>query len=191
MGPWSHPAVPAAATRDRRAPSAYTRKVPSLSERLTSVAVVFALAGSPLVRPACTAVCLHGGETGTAVPEVVVSAEHAGHAPVAAPVATSIHTHHGSSAPDASAEAATSSPSWPGSSNVRLRAACTDCGADWQLAFVSGPVVERTDARSHGASPPPLRVAPFPPGASALRASPSGPPVPPPSAHRAPLVLRV
>jgi hypothetical protein len=188
----------------RRTPWAYTRKVVSFPKRLTSLAIVFALSGSPAVRSACTAYCLHGVQPSAAAHEGMTSEGHAAHTSVAAPAVASVHAHHGSSASYEPAAKATSSPSSHEApprdgpraipaerSDGRLSATCTNCRADWQFAFAAGPGVERTDTKYLGAAPMPSQVAPFLLTASAVEASPPGPPVPPPSPVRAPLVLRI
>lgn len=53
--------APWTATRGRLVTWGYTRNVASLPKRLTSLAIVIALSGSPAVFSACMSLCLQGG----------------------------------------------------------------------------------------------------------------------------------
>ena len=81
------------ATRGRLATWAYTRNVAFLPKRLTSLAIVIALSGSPAVLSACMAICLQGEATAGSHTETQ-SAGHAAHV-AAGPAGASGHAHHG------------------------------------------------------------------------------------------------
>ncbi len=176
------------ATRGRLAIWAYTRNVASLPKRLTSLATVIALSGSPAVLSTCMALCLQD------VPAMAhkhgASVEHAAQAQAATPVAVSGHSHHGSpTAPEARASA-NARVSAPKSSETHIGATCNNCCPDG-VAVVAGPRVERTDAHAFGATPTLVQVAHFLVTTSALGVAPHGPPVSPPAPLTAPRILRI
>ena len=152
---------------------AYTRDVAFLAKRLTTIATVFALSGSPAALYACMALCLQ------AAPMAAMAHEHGAPVPHAAPVpaVAAGHAHH-------------TSPAAPESSDARLGATCHDCCPDG-VAVVIGLGAERTDTHACGATPMVVAVAHFLLTTSVLGAAPHGPPASPPASPRAPLVLRV
>ena len=96
------------ATGGRLAPSAYTRSVASLPKRMTGLALVVALSGSPAVLSACMAVCLQGVATAASHTDTQ-STGHAAHVTATVPAGASAHAHHAS--PVSNAPAATTARS--------------------------------------------------------------------------------
>ena len=178
-----------AATRGRLATWAYTRNVASLPKRLTSLAIVIALSGSPAVLSACMALCLPGVVTAASDTDSP-SAGHAAHLAVS-PASASAHAHHGSPVSNESATTAPTTASSHGSSEARLSATCTNCCPEGQAILVAGPGVERSDAKFFSASSTVSQMASVLPTLRGLGASPPSPPVPPPSPTRAHVVLRI
>ena len=178
------------ATRGRLVTWAYTWNVASLPKRLTSLAIVIALSGSPAVLSACMALCLQGVATAASHTDGQ-SAGHTAHVAAAVPAGASTHAHHGSpvsneSAATASATAASSRQS----SEAPLSATCTNCCPEGPAMLAAGLGVERTDAKAFGAAPA-IQVASFRVSVASHAAAPLRPPVPPPSPTRAPLALRL
>ena len=176
------------ATRGRLASWAYTLNVASLPQRLTSLAIVTALSGSPAALSACMALCLQGVATATSHTDSK-SAGHGAHVAAVAQAGVSAHAHHGSPVSNESATgtAAASSHSW---SEARVSASCTNCCPEGQAMMVAGPGVERIDVKSFSATPIASRMTSFLVTLPGLGASPPGPPGPPPP-NRAPLALRI
>lgn len=164
----------------------YTRNVVSVAKRLTSLATVLALSGSPAAVAACMAACLHGVPAAAVAHESDVAVAHAGHASSPQPSAASEHAHHATPAAPASAAPAGD----PAPSTARLAAGCDDCCPDGQAAVVATSGALRTNALVAGA-PLPTLAAPFFAATSGPGAASPVPPVPPPSPTRAPLVLRI
>jgi hypothetical protein len=166
---------------------AYTRGVVSFAQRLTSVAMAFALSGSPAVLSACMALCLDSPVAASAMGDTQPG--HNGHGGMTEPAAESPHAHHGTAAPtQPSATVATASPLVP--SDARLVGSCDSCCVVGPVAFAAGPGVERTDGKAF-ATAPAGSVVSFHMNAATHAATPPSPPVPPPSPTRAPLALRI
>ena len=163
---------------------AYTRSVLSWPKKLTSVAMVVALSGSPAVLTACMALCFE------AAPMAAMAHEHDAAAGQMAPAPTAAvmpgHAHHGAATTPAAADTRSSAPA---SSTAHLGATCNNCCPDG-VAVVAGPGLERTVAHACGAAPM-VPVARFLVTTAVFGAAPAGPPVSPPAPPRAPLVLRV
>ncbi len=176
------------ATRGRLATWAYTRNVASLAKRLTSLAIVIALSGSPAVLSACMALCLQDMATASHTDSQL--AGHAAHV-AAAPAGASAHAHHGSPVSNESTATGPATGSSHASSEGRLGAPCTNCCPEGQAMMVAGLGVERIDAKSFSATTMASRMASFFVTLPGLGASPPSPPVPPPSPTRALLVLRI
>ena len=178
------------ATRGRLATWAYTPNVASLPKRLTSLAIVIALSGSPAVLSACMALCLQGVATAASHPDSQ-SAGHAAHLAAVVPPGASAHAHHGAPVSNESAATRPATQLSHASSEARLSAPCTNCCPEGQATMVAGRGVERIDATSFSATPIASQVASFLVTLPGLGASPPSPPVPPPSPTRALLVLRI
>lgn len=178
------------ATGGRLAPSAYTRSVASLPKRMTGLALVVALSGSPAVLSACMAVCLQGVATAASHTDTQATG-HAAHVTATVPAVASAHAHHASPVSHESAATGLATASSHDSFERRLSAPCTNCCPEGQAMSVAGPGVERIDTKSFSATPIALRVASFLVTSPDLGASPPRPPVSPPSPTRALLVLRI
>ena len=178
------------AIRGRLATWAYTRNVASLPKRLTSLAIVIALSGSPAVLSACISLCLQGVATAASHTDSQ-SAGHAAHSSAAIPAGASAHAHHGSPVSNESAVAGPATASSQDSSEAHLSATCTNCCPEGQAMVLAAPGAERIDAKSFSATPIASRMASFLVTLPGLGASPPSPPVPPPSPTRALLVLRI
>lgn len=166
---------------------AYTRSVGSFAQRLTSVAMAFALSGSPAVLSACMALCLDSPVAASAMGSTQPG--HNGHGGMTEPAAESPHAHHGTAAPtQPTATVATASPLVP--SDARLVGSCDNCCVAGPIAFAAGPGVDRTDGKAF-ATAPAVSVVSFHMNAATHAATPPSPPVPPPSPTRAPLALRI
>jgi hypothetical protein len=166
---------------------AYTRSVGSFAQRLTSVAMAFALSGSPAVLSACMALCLDSPVAASAMGGTQPG--HSGHGGMTEPAAESPHAHHGTAAPtQPTATVATASPLVP--SDARLVGSCDNCCVAGPIAFAAGPGVDRTDGKAF-ATAPAVSVVSFHMNAATHAATPPSPPVPPPSPTRAPLALRI
>lgn len=166
---------------------AYTRSMGSFAQRLTSVAMAFALSGSPAVLSACMALCLDSPVAASAMGGTQPG--HNGHGGMTEPAAESPHAHHGTAAPtQPTATVATASPLVP--SDARLVGSCDNCCVAGPIAFAAGPGVDRTDGKAF-ATAPAVSVVSFPMNAATHAATPPSPPVPPPSPTRAPLALRI
>jgi hypothetical protein len=175
------------ATWDRLATWAYTRNVTSLPKRLTSLAIVIALSGSPVVLSACMALCPQG----MAIAASDTYSQSA-HVTAAVPAGATAHAHHASPVSNESAAtgpATASCHDW--SAAAPLRATCTHCCSEGQAILLAGLGVERTDATSFSATPIASWMASFLVTLRGLGASPPSPPVPPPSPTRALLILRI
>lgn len=177
------------ATRGCLATWGYARNAASLPKRLTSLAIVIALSGSPAVLSVCMALCQPGVAT-AASHEGSPPEGHSVHASAPATAVASVYDHHGSSGSNAPAAKATNSASSHEWSDARLTATCRHCCSD-AVAFVAGPGAERIDARGFATTPMIPLVASFLVTTSVPGASPPSPPVPPPSPNRAPLALRI
>lgn len=164
----------------------YSQNVASLAHRLTSLAMMFALSGSPAALSACVALCMEGmagsheglsaekHETKPAAPTVV-----AGHGHHGAPVpheALALVSHHSSVAPDAT--------------DTRLGSSCEDCCSSNPQGFVSRLGTVRVDAKSLVAAVA-TPVASFLLAHAGSRSSHLSPPIAPPAPPRAPLALRI
>ena len=164
---------------------AYTGGVASWAKRLTSVATVFALSGSPALLSACMALCFQ------VAPMAAMAADHGG--PMGQAVAASTvavvsgHSHHGSPNGHAAVDARESTPE---SSDTRVGGLCNNCCPDG-VAVVAGPALERTDARAFGTAPMPVPMVHFLLTNSVLGAAPHGPPGLPPGPPEALLILRI
>jgi len=159
-----------------------------VAKRLTSLATVLALSGSPAAFAACMAACLHGVPAAAMAHEPGVAVEHAEHASSPQPVSVSEHAHHESPAAPASAASAGHQTS----STARLSAGCGDCCPDAQATVVvAASGAGRASAFASGAAPALTPVTSFLVMTSVPGAAPPGPPVPPPSPTRALLVLRI
>ncbi len=180
------------ATGGQLATSAYTRNVASLPRRMTGLALVIALSGSPAVLSACMAVCLQGVATAASHTDSQ-STGHAAHVTATVPAGASAHAHHASPVSNESAASGLATASSHDSFERRLSAPCTNCCPEGQAMSMSvaGPGAERIDAKSFSATPIALRVASFLATSPDLGASPPSPPVSPPSPTRALLVLRI
>jgi hypothetical protein len=166
---------------------AYTRGVASFAQRLTSVAMAFALSGSPAVLSACMALCMDSPVAASAMGGTQPG--HNGHGGMTEPAAESPHVHHGTAAPtQPTATVPTASPLVP--SDARLVGSCDNCCVAGPIAFAAGPGVERTDGKAFAMAPTVL-VASFRLSATTHTAPLPGPPIPPPSPTRAPLALRI
>ena len=176
------------ATRSGLASWAYTRDVASLPKRLTTLAIVIAVSGSPAVLSACMAFCLQGVAHAASHPDSQ-SAGHAADLVAAIPTSASAHAHHAS--PVSNESAATATAVSHDLSEARLSAPCTNCCLEAQGTMVAGLGVERVDAKAFSATPVASRMASFLVMLPGLGASPPSPPVPPPSPNRAPLALRI
>jgi hypothetical protein len=178
--------------RGRRRPPAsllgYTRNVPTWSQRLTCLALAFALSGSPAVLAACMALCVDSPIImTTAGPEAALHAHHHEHGAAAAPTTedpAANHVGHGALAPEVVLAAV------PQASDARLTATCSDCCLDGGVVPAAGLRVERRDgdAASEAAT---ARLAPFDLSRAVQAASPPRPPMPPISPVRTPLALRI
>lgn len=167
---------------------AYTQGVACFAHRLTCVAMVFALSGSPAVLTACMALCLDGSVPAASATDGRQTG-HEGHRAVAEPAAASPHAHHGTAAsPQPTASLAGASPLAP--SDARLVGSCDSCCVAGPGAFVAGPGVERTDGKALAMAQA-VSVVSFQLSATTHTAPLPGPPVPPPSPTRAPLALRI
>ena len=168
------------------APLGYTRNVPTWSHRLTCLALAFALSGSPAVLAACMALCVDS--------PVKTTAGHSGHgapAPERVPEATShAHHDHGAAAAPTTEEPATHVAVAPQTSDARLMAICIDCCFDGGSMPAAGLRAERRDVNAA-----PLaaiaRPTSFDLSHAAQAASPPDPPIPPSSAARMPIALRI
>lgn len=166
---------------------AYTRGVASFAQRLTSVAMAFALSGSPAVLSACMALCMDSPVAASAMGGTQPG--HNGHGGMTEPAAESPHVHHGTAAPtQPTATVPTASPLVP--SDARLVGSCDNCCVAGPIAFAAGPGVDRTDGKAF-ATAPAVSVVSFHMNAATHAATPPSPPVPPPSPTRAPLALRI
>jgi hypothetical protein len=164
---------------------AYTRNVLSWPKRLTSVAMVVALSGSPAVLSSCMALCFE------AAPIAAMAHKHDAPAGQTAPAPTAAvmpagHAHHGAATTPAAADTRSSAPA---SSTAHLGTTCNSCCPDG-VAVLAGPGAERTNSHACGAAPM-VPVARFLVTPSVFGAVPPGPPVSPPAPFKAPLVLRV
>ena len=167
---------------------AYTRNVGSLAHRLTSLALAFALTGSPALLAACMAACLHASAaaaTRTAHP----LAQHDKHSAQSASAA-SRHVHHGASDATNSPAAMTHVPSGHPTPDARMAGVCTDCCTSGRLTFTADLGGERGNVQTFAAAPI-VEVASFGLMPAADDVSPPGPPIPPPAPSRAPLALRI
>lgn len=166
---------------------AYTRRVGSFAQRLMSVAMAFALSGSPAVLSACMALCLDSPVAASAMGGTQPG--HNGHGGMTEPAAESPHVHHGTAAPtQPTATVPTASPLVP--SDARLVGSCDNCCVAGPIAFAAGPGVDRTDGKAF-ATTPAVSVLSFHMSAATHAATPASDPVPPPSPTRAPLALRI
>lgn len=168
---------------DARVRSTYTRGVASFANRLVCLAVAVALFGSPAVTVVCLALCLANPLSATSHTGGML-AQHEGHHGAAVPAAVSPHAHHGtvpSPAMDGAAEAST---------DGRLVGTCDGCCDGALVTLAAAPGVER--AGDHALIVAQRVEVDSRSGNVASRAVvPPGPPVPPPSPTRSPLVLRV
>jgi hypothetical protein len=163
--------------------------VASFAQRLTSVAMAFALSGSPAVLSACMALCLDSPVAASANGGTQPGHNgHNGHGGMTEPAAESPHAHHGAAPTQPTANMATASPLVP--SDARLVGSCDNCCVAGPIAFAAGPGVGRTDGKAF-ATTPAVSVVSFHLNAATHAATPSSPPVPPPSPTRAPLALRI
>lgn len=166
----------------------YARVVASWPKRLTSLAMVIALSGSPAAQAVCMALCLQD------VPAMAhqhgASAARAAQVQASTPVTVSEHSHHGAPTAPAAPASADARVSAPTSSATHIGATCNNCCPDG-MAVVAGPGAARADAHAFGTTPLLVEVAHFLVTTSVLGAAPYGPPVAPPSPLRAPLVLRI
>ena len=172
----------------RHSTRAYTRDVASLVHRLTSLALAFALTGSPALLAACMAFCLHGSveaATGAAHPHAGHGAQQAEAAPAA-----SGHVHHGVSAATDSPGAVTHDPSQHSTSAVRVAGVCTDCCTSGPLTSAADLGGERSNAKTFTAVPN-VQVASFGLTTAPDAVSPPRPPISPLSPTRSPLALRI
>jgi uncharacterized Zn-binding protein involved in type VI secretion len=176
-------------TTGGRATWGYTRTVTSLRNRLTGVAVVIVLSGSPAMLSACMAFCLqdelapsheHGASVG-----------HVTHSSSTVQTDGAAHAHHGSLVSNGSDATTAMSVASHSSSKVLLSIVGTNCCPEAQTVLLAGRGVERTDAASLGATSTVSKVASFYPTPPVLGASPPGSPGSPPSPTTAALVLRI
>ena len=176
------------AVRGAIRPRAYTRDVASLAHRLTSLALAFALIGSPALLAACMALCLHGS-VAVATRTVHPHAGHGSHSAESAPAASG-HVQHGVSAATDSPAAMTHTPSQHSPSGARMAGVCTDCCTGGPLTFAADFGGERSNAKTFTAVPI-VQVAWFGLTPVTDAVSPPHPPIPPVSPARAPLALRI
>lgn len=177
------------ATRGRLATWAYTRNVAPLPKRLTGLAIVIALSGSPAVLSACMALCLQ--DMATASHTDSPSAGHAAHVTAAVPAGASAHAHHASPVSNGSAATGSATASSHDSAERRLSGPCTNCCPQRQAMSVAEPGVERIDTKSFSAAPLASRAASFLVTLPGLGAPSPSPPVSPPSPTKTLLVLRI
>jgi hypothetical protein len=169
-----------------QATRAYTRDVTSWPRRLTSLAMVFALSGSPAVFAACMALCLQGTPLTAVSYQGGTPEQHVAHALVPAQAVASVHSHHGSSASDQSAAKATNGAS----SDPHIGALCHGCCPDG-VVFGAGLGVERTGLHGLGAAPMVVAMAPFLLTTPVSGVLPHSPPASPSAPPWALLVLRI
>jgi hypothetical protein len=177
----------AAASGLRRRPASpfgYTAKM-SWSHGLTSIALAFALSGSPAMLAACMAFCVDSPAT---------MAGHLGHgarAPEVVPEAAShAHHNHGAALAPPTEEPATRLALAPQASDARLMATCIDCCLDRGSVPAAGLRAERRDVNVTPLAAS-ARLTSFDLAHAAQAASPPGSPIPPSSPVRTPIALRI
>jgi hypothetical protein len=154
------------------------------ARRLTVLASVVALSGSPSVLSACLAVCL---QDMTPMASRVIRDQN--HAATADHEAATQHQHHHGNAEAIASDS--DQRTRPAESFPHLTALCGSCCDGVALAFMTGPRAERTDVVGLGMGSTAVLVAWLAPATSARTSSFSDPPVTPLPPISAPIPLRI
>jgi hypothetical protein len=171
---------------DRAMAWRYTAMVMAWARRLTALASVVVLSGSPVVLSACLAVCL---EDMTPTASRVTSSNRHGHAAKAEHAAVAQHQHHHRDVEPVTVVRGQSGR--PNESAPRLAALCGSCCTGLELAFMTGPRAERTDLVALGMASTAVLLTWSAPATSDRTSSFSDPPVTPLPPISAPVPLRI
>jgi hypothetical protein len=156
------------------------------ARKLTVLASVVTLSGSPAVLSACLAVCLHDVRS---MASRVTSSNQQSHAATADNEAVLAHRHHHGDVETTTA--VSGQRARPDQSAPHLTPLCSSCCAGVELAFMTGPRAERTDLAALGVAPTAVLLRWFATAVSARTPSFSAPPVMPLPPITASIPLRI